>query len=88
MILAKKSTGFLREEVRKSSGKKATPTTAIVNRQFERPRVAKKEALMQEKITGRKQHLAVDTLGLILAISVQIVSVVVRISKDHFERLF
>jgi putative transposase len=60
----------LRERARRQAGKKATPTVAIIDSQS----VRTAEGGLQrgydagKKITGRKRHLAVDTLGLILAV--------------------
>ena len=62
----------LREKTRKASGKKATPTTAIVDSQSVRTAEGGEERGFDagKKVTGRKRHIAVDTLGLVLAISV------------------
>ena len=62
----------LREKVRKSEGKKATPTVAIVDNQSVRTAEGGEERGYDagKKITGRKRHLAVDTLGLVLAVVV------------------
>ena len=62
----------LREKLRRASGKKATPTAAIVDSQS--IRTAEGGELRGydagKKITGRKRHVAVDTLGLLLAVTV------------------
>ena len=62
----------LREKVRKASGKKSTPTVAIIDSQSIRTAEGGEERGYDagKKITGRKRHLAVDTLGLILAVVV------------------
>lgn len=62
----------LREKVRKAAGKKATPTVAIVDSQSIRTAEGGEERGYDagKKITGRKRHLAVDTLGLVLAVVV------------------
>ena len=60
----------LREKVRMQTGKKSTPTVAIVDSQSIRTSEGGAERGYDagKKITGRKRHLAVDTLGLILTV--------------------
>lgn len=62
----------LREQTRRQAGKKRTPTAAIIDSQS--IRTAEGGELRGydagKKITGRKRHLAVDTLGMILAVAV------------------
>jgi putative transposase len=62
----------LREKTRRRAGKKATPTVAILDSQSVRTAEGGLERGYDagKKITGRKRHLAVDTLGLILAVVV------------------
>lgn len=62
----------LRAKVRKAAGKKSTPTVAIVDSQSIRTAEggAARGYDAAKKITGRKRHLAVDTLGLLLALVV------------------
>lgn len=62
----------LREKVRKAAGKKPTPTVAVVDSQSIRTAEGGDERGYDagKKITGRKRHIAVDTLGLVLTVVV------------------
>lgn len=62
----------LREKVRRAAGKKSTPTAAIIDSQSIRTAEGGEDRGYDagKKITGRKRHLAVDTLGLVLAVVV------------------
>jgi len=62
----------LRAKARKAVGKKSTPTVAIVDSQSIRTAEGGEERGYDaaKKITGRKRHVAVDTLGLLLAVVV------------------
>lgn len=75
----------LRELERKRQGKHATPTVAIVDSQSIRTAEGGEDRGYDagKKITGRKRHLAVDTLGLVLAVVVHTADL-----QDHDGVLF
>ena len=62
----------LRGKTRKAAGKKSTPTVAIVDSQSVRTAEGGEERGYDaaKKVTGRKRHVAVDTLGLLLTVVV------------------
>jgi putative transposase len=66
------------EQVRKKSGKKATPTAGIIDAQSVKNTLVSSESKgfdAGKKIKGIKRHIIVDTLGLILAVVIQSASV-------------
>ena len=68
----------LRERCRRRAGKKSTPTAAIIDSQTTKTSCvadAQRGYDAGKKLLGRKRHLAVDTLGLVLSVVVQAASV-------------
>jgi putative transposase len=66
------------EKVRKKSGKSATPTVGIIDAQSAKTTLVGGEARgfdAGKKIKGRKRHIVVDTLGLVLAVVIHSASV-------------
>ena len=87
----------LREKVRKQAGKKPTPTAAIIDSQSIRSAQGGDDRGFDagKKVTGRKRHIAVDTLGLLLCVVVHSASIqdqegakaVLTGIRDKFRRL-
>ena len=74
------------EKMRKKAGRKAEPTAAIIDAQSVKTTLVAGEARgfdAGKKIKGRKRHIVVDTLGLILTVVIQSASVQDRNGADE-----
>ena len=74
------------EKQRKKAGRKAEPTAAIMDAQSVKTTFVAGESRgfdAGKKVKGRKRHIAVDTLGLILAVVIQSASVQDRNGADE-----
>lgn len=67
----------LRSQWREREGREAAPTAAVLDAQSTRisPQGGERGYDAGKKVKGRKRHLVVDTLGLLLAVSVTAASV-------------
>jgi len=74
------------EKTRKKAGRKTEPTAAIIDAQSVKTTLVAGESRgfdAGKKVKGRKRHIVVDTLGLILAVVIQSASVQDRNGADE-----
>lgn len=72
-----KINGLLRERVRQQAGREPTPSAAIVDAQSVKTTLVKGKRGFDagKKVNGRKRHIIVDTMGLLLMVLVTAASV-------------
>lgn len=68
---------LLRERVRQNAGREATPSAAIVDAQSVKTTLVKGKRGYDagKRVNGRKRHIVVDTMGLLLTVLVTVASV-------------
>jgi putative transposase len=76
----------LRAKTRRAVGKKSTPTVAIVDSQSVRTAEGGEERGYDpaKNITGRKRHLAIDTLGLLLAVVAMVLIAKIKMARSGY----